>query len=76
MHLEQFYLGCLAHASYLLVSGEEAVVVDAQLSSRPVLIANNAEELEEARTRLARVGLDLERGFLEDGVQGWASAGL
>jgi hydroxyacylglutathione hydrolase len=30
MHFEQFYLGCLAHASYLLASGGEAVVVDPQ----------------------------------------------
>ncbi len=30
MHFEQFYLGCLAHASYLLVSRGEAVVVDPQ----------------------------------------------
>jgi glyoxylase-like metal-dependent hydrolase (beta-lactamase superfamily II) len=30
MHLEQFYLGCLAHASYLVVSGGEAIVVDPQ----------------------------------------------
>jgi len=30
MYFEQFYLGCLAHASYLLVSGGEAVVVDPQ----------------------------------------------
>src|SRR5579862_9724707 len=30
MHFEQFYLGCLAHASYLLVSQGEAVVVDPQ----------------------------------------------
>jgi hydroxyacylglutathione hydrolase len=30
MYFEQFYLGCLAHASYLLGSGGEAVVVDPQ----------------------------------------------
>src|SRR5277367_2978362 len=30
MHFEQFYLGCLAHASYMLASGGEAVVVDPQ----------------------------------------------
>jgi glyoxylase-like metal-dependent hydrolase (beta-lactamase superfamily II)/rhodanese-related sulfurtransferase len=30
MYFEQFYLGCLAHASYLLASGREAVVVDPQ----------------------------------------------
>src|SRR5580692_5102786 len=30
MYFEQFYLGCLAHASYLLASGGEGVVVDPQ----------------------------------------------
>jgi hydroxyacylglutathione hydrolase len=30
MYFEQFYLGCLAHASYLLASGGEAAVVDPQ----------------------------------------------
>jgi glyoxylase-like metal-dependent hydrolase (beta-lactamase superfamily II)/rhodanese-related sulfurtransferase len=30
MYFEQFYLGCLAHASYLLASNGEAVVVDPQ----------------------------------------------
>ncbi|HEX4602443.1 MAG TPA: rhodanese-like domain-containing protein [Candidatus Angelobacter sp.] len=30
MYFEQFYLGCLAHASYMLGSGREAVVVDPQ----------------------------------------------
>jgi glyoxylase-like metal-dependent hydrolase (beta-lactamase superfamily II) len=28
MHLKQFYLGCLAHASYLVGSDGEAAVVD------------------------------------------------
>jgi len=30
MFFEQFYLGCLSHASYMLASGGEAVVVDPQ----------------------------------------------
>src|SRR5437588_8426237 len=30
MHFEQFYLGCLAHASYMLGSEGEAAVVDPQ----------------------------------------------
>src|SRR5882724_13460510 len=30
MYFEQFYLGCLAHASYILASDGEAVVVDPQ----------------------------------------------
>lgn len=30
MYFEQFYLGCLAHASYMLASAGEAVVIDPQ----------------------------------------------
>ncbi|HEY4904507.1 MAG TPA: MBL fold metallo-hydrolase [Candidatus Sulfotelmatobacter sp.] len=30
MHFEQFYLGCLSHASYMLASDGEAIVVDPQ----------------------------------------------
>ncbi len=30
MHFEQFYLGCLSHASYMLASEGEAIVVDPQ----------------------------------------------
>jgi hydroxyacylglutathione hydrolase len=30
MHFKQFYLGCLAHASYLIGSGGEAAIVDPQ----------------------------------------------
>src|SRR6185436_12017384 len=30
MYFKQFYLGCLAHASYLIVSNNDAVVVDPQ----------------------------------------------
>ena len=30
MYFEQFYLGCLAHASYMLASEGEAMVIDPQ----------------------------------------------
>ncbi|MGA2004344.1 MAG: rhodanese-like domain-containing protein [Terriglobales bacterium] len=46
------------------------------LSSRPVLIAGSPEQLSEARTRLARIGLDEVRGYLLDGVKGWEKAGF
>jgi glyoxylase-like metal-dependent hydrolase (beta-lactamase superfamily II)/rhodanese-related sulfurtransferase len=46
------------------------------LASRPVLIAASEEQLAEVRTRLARVGIDDARGYLEDGVAGWTRAGL
>jgi len=46
------------------------------LSSRPVLIAASEEQVSEARTRLARVGIDDARGYLKDGVAGWTKAGM
>ncbi len=46
------------------------------LFSRPVLIAASEEQLAEARTRLARVGIDDARGYLKDGVAGWTQAGF
>jgi hydroxyacylglutathione hydrolase len=45
------------------------------LASRPVLIAATGEQLSEARMRLARVGLERERGYLQGGVAGWEQAG-
>ena len=30
MYFQQFYLGCLAHASYLIGADDEAAVVDPQ----------------------------------------------
>ena len=48
MYFEQFYLGCLAHASYMLGSGGEAVVVDPQ---RDVDIYLNAAEEQNLRIR-------------------------
>ena len=46
------------------------------LSSRPVLIAESAEQLSEARLRLARVGIEDTRGYLQGGTKGWAESGL
>jgi len=46
------------------------------LSSRPVLIADSAEQLSEAQLRLARVGIEDTRGYLQGGVKGWTEAGL
>ena len=46
------------------------------LSARPVLIAESPEQVSEARLRLARVGIEDARGFLEGGIEGWKQAGL
>ncbi|HEX8894728.1 MAG TPA: rhodanese-like domain-containing protein [Terriglobales bacterium] len=46
------------------------------LSSRPVLIAENADQINEARMRLARIGIEDVTGYLEGGTEGWRKAGL
>jgi hydroxyacylglutathione hydrolase len=46
------------------------------LKSRPVLIADTRERLQEARIRLARVGIEELSGYLHDGVSGWEDSGL
>jgi hydroxyacylglutathione hydrolase len=46
------------------------------LSALPVLIAESQEQLTEARTRLARVGLEKARGYLHGGVEAWKAAGF
>jgi rhodanese-related sulfurtransferase len=46
------------------------------LSSQPVLIAETKEQLAEARMRLARVGIEDLRGYLDGGVEEWQRAGF
>jgi glyoxylase-like metal-dependent hydrolase (beta-lactamase superfamily II)/rhodanese-related sulfurtransferase len=46
------------------------------LDSSTVLIAESADQVAEARMRLARVGIERLRGFLEGGIAGWKQAGL
>jgi hydroxyacylglutathione hydrolase len=46
------------------------------LAAHPVLIAASEEQVEEARVRLARVGIEVLDGYLKDGVEAWKHAGL
>jgi rhodanese-related sulfurtransferase len=46
------------------------------LASHPVLIADSNVQIEEARVRLARVGIEALDGYLAGGVGGWKQAGL
>jgi hydroxyacylglutathione hydrolase len=46
------------------------------LSSSLVLIGDTAEQLEEGRMRLARVGMEDARGLLQGGMEGWSEAGF
>lgn len=44
------------------------------LHARPVLITDTAEQLAEARLRLARIGIEDPRGFLQGGIAAWKQA--
>ena len=46
------------------------------LTAHPVLIASSDEQLEEARLRLARVGVEVLDGYLQGGVTAWQQAGF
>jgi glyoxylase-like metal-dependent hydrolase (beta-lactamase superfamily II) len=45
MYFKQFYLGCLAHASYMIGSGDEAVVVDPQRDVEQYIAESAAQGL-------------------------------
>ncbi|HSZ63208.1 MAG TPA: rhodanese-like domain-containing protein [Terriglobales bacterium] len=46
------------------------------IHSKPVLIGESDAQIEEARLRLARVGIEELRGYLDGGVAAWERAGL
>jgi hydroxyacylglutathione hydrolase len=46
------------------------------MAAHPVLIAASDEQVEEARLRLARVGIEALNGYLAGGVEAWKGAGF
>jgi len=46
------------------------------LTAHPVLIAGSNDQLEEARLRLTRVGIEVLDGYLQGGVDAWKQAGF
>jgi hydroxyacylglutathione hydrolase len=75
---EQFAAGHVPGSINIPLSGQFASWAGTilGLQSRPVLIADTPEQLSEARLRLARVGIETERGYLDGGVAGWKEAGF
>ncbi len=75
---DQFAAGHVPGSINIPLSGQFASWAGAVLglSSRPVLIADTADQLSEARMRLARVGIEDLTGFLDGGVGGWQDAGF
>jgi hydroxyacylglutathione hydrolase len=75
---DEFAAGHVPGSVNIALSGQFASWAGAVLglSSRPVLIAGTADQLSEARLRLARVGIEDLTGFLGGGVDGWKRAGF
>ncbi|MGA7374968.1 MAG: MBL fold metallo-hydrolase, partial [Candidatus Sulfotelmatobacter sp.] len=75
---EEFAAGHVPGSVNIALSGQFASWAGALLglAARPVLIANSDEAVEEARMRLARIGLEDTQGYLKGGIDAWRNAGL
>jgi len=75
---DQFAAGHVPGSINIALSGQFASWAGAVLglAARPVLIADTPEQRDEARLRLARVGIEDLTGYLEGGTKGWTQAGF
>src|SRR5579862_106244 len=75
---EEFAAGHVPGSVNIALSGQFASWAGTVLglSAHPVLIAATDAQIEEARTRLARVGIEALDGYLAGGVAAWKQAGL
>ncbi|HWW13738.1 MAG TPA: rhodanese-like domain-containing protein [Candidatus Dormibacteraeota bacterium] len=75
---EQFAAGHVPGSLNIALSGQFASWAGALLglAARPALIAESYEAVEEARMRLARIGLEDARGYLKGGIEAWQQAGF
>ena len=75
---EQFSAGHVPGSVNIALSGQFATWSGTILGirSNPVLVAETDAQIDEARTRLARVGFESLRGYLAGGVAAWQGAGL
>jgi hydroxyacylglutathione hydrolase len=75
---ETFAAGHVPGSINIALSGQFASWAGALLglAARPILIAESPEAVSEARMRLARIGLEDARGYLQGSVEAWRQAGL
>lgn len=75
---ERFAAGYIPGSVNIALSGQFATWAGTILgvAARPILIADNEEQISEARVRLARVGIDGEPGYIVDAVDEWSRAGF
>ena len=75
---DTFAAGHVPRSTNIALSGQFATWAGTVLglAARPALIADSAQQIEEARMRLARVGIEDVSGFLAGGVEAWKRAGF
>jgi hydroxyacylglutathione hydrolase len=75
---EKFAVGYIPGSINIALSGQFATWAGTILgvAARPILIADTQEEIDEARVRLSRVGIDGEPGYLTGGIAEWSQAGF
>ena len=75
---DEFCAGHVPGSINIALSGQFASWAGGILGihANPILVADTEAQIEEARLRLARVGMEEVRGYLEGGVATWQKAGL
>ncbi|WP_224484388.1 MBL fold metallo-hydrolase [Robertkochia aurantiaca] len=75
---QQFGRGHIPRSVFIGLDGTFAPWVGALIADvqQPILLVVEEENLEEALTRLSRVGFDNTIGFLKGGFQAWKKAGM
>jgi len=75
---DEFAAGHVPGSVNIALSGQFATWAGTVLglAAHPALIAGSDEQLEEARVRLARVGIEILDGYLHGGIAAWRQAGL
>jgi hydroxyacylglutathione hydrolase len=73
----QFGAGHIPGSIHIALGGQFATwaATIVGLSREIILVAEGAPEVDEARTRLARVGIENITGYLEGGIQAWEKSG-
>jgi hydroxyacylglutathione hydrolase len=75
---EEFAAGHVPGSVNIALSGQFATWAGTVLglAACPILIAESEEQVAEARTRLARVGIEQLDGYLHGGIAAWRAAGF
>ena len=75
---EAFAAGHVPRSSFIGLDGSFAPWVGALIQDvqHPILLVAPEDKIEEAVTRLSRVGFDNTIGYLEGGLEGWKAAGM